>query len=317
MSSRSAIDIAGVWHRYGERVALAGIELDIPERSLFGLLGPNGGGKSTLFRLLATLAPLQQGRIRVLGHDVGAEAAAIRRQIGVVFQHPSVDGKLTVEENLRHHGWLYGMRGAVLRGAIDTQLRRFGLLDRRRELVERLSGGLARRVELAKGLLPSPRLLLLDEPSAGLDPGARRDLVAQIVRLRDDEGVTVILTTHHMDEAERCDRIALLDRGHLVAQGGPDALKAQVGGDVVVVSGPHLDQLAAALEARFGVHPTCVDGMLRLEHPRGHELVRDMVEAFPDDVRHVSFGKPTLEDVFVRLTGHAFFTASEPEAPWA
>jgi ABC-type multidrug transport system ATPase subunit len=239
VSSRSAIDIAGVWHRYGERVALAGIELDIPERSLFGLLGPNGGGKSTLFRLLATLAPLQQGRIRVLGHDVGAEAAAIRRQIGVVFQHPSVDGKLTVEENLRHHGWLY------------------------------------------------------------------------------DEGVTVILTTHHMDEAERCDRIALLDRGHLVAQGGPDALKAQVGGDVVVVSGPHLDQLAAALEARFGVHPTCVDGMLRLEHPRGHELVRDMVEAFPDDVRHVSFGKPTLEDVFVRLTGHAFFTASEPEAPWA
>jgi ABC-2 type transport system ATP-binding protein len=313
---RPAIEIADVWHRYGERVALAGIDLEIPERSLFGLLGPNGGGKSTLFRILATLAPLQQGRVWVLGHDVGTEAAAIRRQIGVVFQHPSVDGKLTVEENLRHHGWLYGLEGRALRGAIETQLERFGLVDRRHELVERLSGGLARRVELAKGLLPSPRLLLLDEPSAGLDPGARRDLLAQIVRLRDDEGVTVILTTHHMDEAERCDRIALLDRGQLVAVDQPDALKAQVGGDVVVISGTNLDRLAAALEGRFGVHGTSVDGTLRLEHPRGHELVRDMVESFPDDVRHVSFGKPTLEDVFVRLTGHAFFAAGA-EGPWA
>jgi len=309
-----AIEVADVWHRYGERVALAGVDLTIPEGRLFGLLGPNGGGKSTLFRILATLAPLQQGRVRVLGHDVDADAAAIRRQIGVVFQHPSVDGKLTVEENLRHHGWLYGMRGAALRDAIELQLSRFGLTDRRSELVERLSGGLARRVELAKGLLPSPRLLLLDEPSAGLDPGARRDLVAQIVSLRDDEGVTVILTTHDMDEAERCDRLALLDRGHLIAVDEPDALKAQVGGDVVVVSGTNLERLAGELETRFGVHPTRIDGTLRLEHPRGHELLRDMVESFPDDVRHVTFGKPTLEDVFVRLTGHGLFAASETEA---
>jgi len=255
--------------------------------------------------------------VRVLGHDVRDEAPAIRRQIGVVFQHPSVDGKLTVEENLRHHGWLYGLHGPALRDAIETQLRRFGLTDRRRELVERLSGGLARRVELAKGLLPAPRLLLLDEPSAGLDPGARRDLLAQIVSLRDDEGVSVILTTHHMDEAERCDRIAVLDGGHLIAVDEPDALKAQVGGDVVVVRGTNLERLAAELEARFGVTATHVDGTLRLEHPRGHELVRDMVESFPDDVRHVTFGKPTLEDVFVRLTGHGFFTGAEPEAPWA
>jgi len=311
--SPAAIEVVDVWHRYGERVALAGVDLTIPAGRLFGLLGPNGGGKSTLFRILATLAPLQQGRVRVLGHDVDADAAAIRRQIGVVFQHPSVDGKLTVEENLRHHGWLYGMRGAALRDAIELQLGRFGLRDRRGDLVERLSGGLARRVELAKGLLPSPRLLLLDEPSAGLDPGARRDLLAQIVSLRDDEGVTVILTTHHMDEAERCDRLGLLDRGRLVAVDEPEALKAQVGGDVVVVSGANLERLATALQARLGVRPTRVDGTLRVEHPRGHELLRDMVESFPDDIRHVTFGKPTLEDVFVRLTGHGFFAEPETE----
>jgi ABC-2 type transport system ATP-binding protein len=297
--------------RYGARVALAGVSFTVARGELFGLLGPNGGGKSTLFSILATLLPPDAGTAHVLGHDVVRDPAAVRRVLSVVFQHPSLDGKLTVEENLRHHGRLYGVAGATLRARLEAVLARLGLADRRRDLAERLSGGLRRRVELAKALLVGARVLLLDEPSTGLDPGARRDFLAFLRELREAEGMTVVLTTHDLEEADRCDRVAILDAGRIVALGTPDALRAEVGGDVLVVQSAAPEALRARLRERFGVEPRLVDGLLRLERARGHELVRDIVECFPADVQAVTVGKPTLEDVFVRLTGHRL---ARPEA---
>jgi ABC-2 type transport system ATP-binding protein len=311
--TRAAVEVENLRRTYGDREALAGLTFDVREGELFALLGPNGGGKSTLFRILATLLPPSDGTARVLGFDVRTAAREVRRRIGVVFQHASVDGKLTIEENLRHQGHLYGLRGRDLSDRITELLERFGIADRRSDLVERLSGGLARRAELAKGLLPRPSVLLLDEPSTGLDPGARRDLLQYLRRLRDDDGMTVVITTHYLDEAERCDRVAVIDRGRLVALDAPAALTAAVGGDVVVVRPTDVEALQTKVRERFGLDGIRVDGTLRLEHARGHELVRDLVNAFPDDVHSITFGKPTLEDVFVRLTGRRLF-AEESEA---
>jgi ABC-2 type transport system ATP-binding protein len=310
---RTVIEVEGLRRRYGDREALAGVSFCVYEAELFALLGPNGGGKSTLFRILATLLPPDEGTARVLGFDVRVSPRDVRRHLGVVFQHASVDGKLTVEENLRYQGRLYGLHGGELADRITHLLDRFGLADRRTELVERLSGGLARRVELAKGLLPRPSVLLLDEPSTGLDPGARRELMQYLRELRDEDGMTVVITTHYLEEAERCDRVGVLDRGRLVALDTPTALTAAVGGDVVVVQPTDVDALLEKVRERFGLEGVRVDGTLRLEHARGHELVRDLVEAFPDDVHSITFGKPTLEDVFVRLTGRRLF-AEELEA---
>lgn len=310
----AAIAVREVGHRYGTHEALRGVTFSVGHGELFGLLGPNGGGKSTLFRILTTLLRPTDGTASVLGHDVTREAAAVRRRLGIVFQHPSLDPLLTVEENLRYHGRLYGLRGPSLAARIGALVARFGLGERRHERVSRLSGGLARRVELAKGLLPQPAILLLDEPSAGLDPAARHDLLGYLSELRRTEGITVLLTTHQLDEAERCDRLAILDRGTLVALDAPAALKAAVGGDVVVLQGDDLDGLRQRIRERFGLVATMVDGTLRLEHARGHEIARDIVEAFGAAVSSVTFGRPTLADVFVHFTGRRFTTAGG-EAP--
>ena len=240
----------------------------------------------------------------MLGHDVTREPDRVRRRLGVVFQHPSVDRLLTVEENLVHHGHLHGLSGASLRAAVAAVVERLGLGERRRDRVGTLSGGLQRRAELAKALLVGAELLLLDEPTSGLDPAARREFLAFLAELRAAERLTVVLTTHDMEEAERCGRVAILDRGRVVALGTPEALKARVGGDVLVVVGPDPARLAERVRERFGLAGRLVDGTLRLERERGHELVRDLIEAFPEEVRAVSYGKPTLDDVFIQLTGH-------------
>lgn len=307
----AAVVVEELRHRYGAREALAGVSFAVGRGEIFGLLGPNGGGKSTLFRILSTLQPPSGGRATIFGHDVVAEAAAVRRRIGVVFQHPSLDAKLTVEENLRHHGALYGLGGAEVERRCGALLERFRLSDRRRELVERLSGGLARRAELAKGLLPGPELVLLDEPSTGLDPGARRDLAEHLHELRARDGLTVLVTTHYLEEAERCDRVAIIDRGRVLAIDPPDALKARVGGDVVTIRCADAPALQGRIRDAFSLEPACVDGMLRIEHPRGHELLRAIVESFPSEVQAITFGRPTLEDAFIRLTGHALDDATE------
>jgi ABC-2 type transport system ATP-binding protein len=312
--SGPALTVENLSRRYGERQALDGVSFSVARGEIFGLLGPNGGGKSTLFRILSTLLAADGGRASILGHDVAHEPAAVRRVLGVVFQHPSLDGLLTVEENLVHHGYLYGLAGHALRARVTEVLGRLGLVERRGERVERLSGGLARRVELAKALLVDARVLLLDEPSTGLDPGARRDFLAYLRELRSTDGLTTVLSTHDLDEAERCDRVAILDRGRLLALGTPDELKAHVGGDVLVLHASAPEVLQARVRERFGLETQLVDGALRLERPRGHELVRDLAEAFPDELRAITVGKPTLEDVFVHLTGHRL-ASDEDGAP--
>ena len=248
----------------------------------------------------------------MLGYDLASDTIAVRRKLGVVFQHPSLDGKLTVAENLAHHGHLYGMRGRELRDRAAASLDTLGLTARSSDLVETLSGGLQRRVELAKALLHKPELLLLDEPSTGLDPAARREFSNYLAHLREHDGVTVVLTTHYLEEAERCDRIAILDGGRIVAMAPPGELKAQVGGDVLVLHSSDAEPLQQKLLQRLKLKSQIVDGTLRIERPRAHELVREIIDGFGGEIESLSFGKPTLEDVFVHLTGHRFVTEPDP-----
>lgn len=309
-----AIECDALGFHYGEREALRGVSFSIARGEIFGFLGPNGGGKTTLFKILSTLVPMQSGTARILGRDLRGDTIGVRRALGVVFQRPSLDGKLTVAENLRHHGHLYGITGRRLKDRAAAMLTRLALDDRADDLVETLSGGLQRRVELAKALLHEPQLLLLDEPSTGLDPAARREFSNYLAHLRESEGVTIVLTTHYMEEAERCDRIAILHEGALAAIDRPMSLKAEVGGDVVAIQCAAPEALERKIQQRFKVKGQIVGGVIRIERPRGHEFVRDAVEAFGSEIDSVSFGKPTLEDVFVHLTGHQFFTVAESAA---
>jgi ABC-2 type transport system ATP-binding protein len=313
MSTSFAVDIAHLAHRYGEHEAIHDLTLSIREREVFAVLGPNGSGKTTLFRVLSTLIPIQQGEARILGHDLRREGAAVRGQLGVVFQSASVDKKLTVLENMIHHGRLYGLGGRELRTRADEMLSRLGLADRRRDLVEKLSGGLRRRVELATGMLHRPRLLLLDEPSTGLDPGARSDLWQYLQQVRDNDGVTLILTTHLLDEAARADRIAIMHKGQLAALDTPAALQAAVGGDAITIRSSDPSALAADIQQRFNVRAVDVDGSVRLEQPDGHQWIPRLVEAFPDRTDSITLGKPTLEDVFIHFTGHRFWNEDKTE----
>lgn len=310
-----AICVDDMSHAYGDRSALSRVTFEIRRGEIFGLLGPNGGGKTTLFRLLSTLLPVQRGRIRVLDRDVASQSSEIRQHIGVTFQAPSLDRRLTVRENLVHQGHLYGLRGRELSARIEDRLARLGLMDREHALVNSLSGGLQRRVEIAKGMLHDPELLLLDEPSTGLDPGARHDLWRYLQQLRSESGVTVVVTTHLMEEAEKCDRLGLLDRGQLVALGTPAELRAEIGGDCLTIVSESPDDLALKIEARFGVSPKLFGSVLRIERSRGHELLRELVEVFPNEITSVSLGKPSLEDVFIAKTGHRFWDGTEHQQP--
>ena len=307
-SRPGVISVEGLVHRYDQRTALNGVSFDVQPAELFGLLGPNGSGKTTLFRILSTLMVPTAGRASILGHDVAKDANPLRRQIGVVFQAQSIDLKLTAAENLRHQGHLYGLRGAALASRITEMLSRVGLSDRANEMAERFSGGMQRRLELAKGLLHHPSILLLDEPTTGLDPGARRDVWQYLKILRDEEQVSVIVTTHLMEEAERCDRLAILNEGKLVALGTPSSLKQEIGGDVILLDTADAEALAEKIRIRFRLHPQVLDGQVRLERENGHRFISDVMEAFPGEIDAISVSKPALEDVFIRRTGHKFWT---------
>jgi ABC-2 type transport system ATP-binding protein len=304
----SIISVQDLVHRYDGRTALNGISFEVRHAELFGLLGPNGSGKTTLFRILSTLMIPFGGRAVIMGHDAAQEPNQLRRQIGVVFQAQSIDVKLTATENLRHQGHLYGLQGAALKSRIKEMLSRVGLTDRAKERAETFSGGMQRRLELAKGLLHHPSVLLLDEPTTGLDPGARRDLWQYLQILRNEERVTVIVTTHLMEEAERCDRLAILNEGKLVALGTPAELKHEIGGDVILLDTQDPESLAEQIRERFHVDAQVLEGQVRLERENGHRFITDVVEAFPGEVQAISVSKPTLEDVFIHRTGHRFWT---------
>ena len=310
------ISLDALTHNYGARLALDKLTFSVQAAEIFGLLGPNGSGKTTLFRILSTLMVPTGGRATIQGFDIGREANKVRQQTGIVFQARSLDIKLTVAENLKHQGRLYGLSGKHLQSRIDEVLARVGLRDRAREFAETLSGGMQRRVELAKGLIHSPSVLLLDEPSTGLDPGARRDLWQYLRALRDEEGVTVLVTTHLMEEAEHCDRLAILNEGKLVALGSPFELKSQIGGDVVLFEtrdAASAASLAGRITQRFAVDASSLGTAVRLEREQGHRFVTEVVETFPGEIEAVSVSKPSLEDVFIRRTGHRFWTDTGKE----
>jgi ABC-2 type transport system ATP-binding protein len=315
---RSATDpvvrVEDLRHRYGTREALCGVSFEVAPGEIFGVLGPNGGGKSTLFRILSTMIPPTSGRVELFGRDPARDLSGVRRALGVVFQSPSLDPMLTARENLRHQGHLYGIRGARLNERMSELLQRVELQDRSEERVSRFSGGMRRRLEIAKALLHGPQLLILDEPSTGLDPGARRTMWDHLRRLRETQGVTLVFTTHLMDEAEGCDRLALLDSGVLAALDTPEKLKECVGGDVVTVESEDPEDLARAIRDRFEADATVVGDRVRLERDRGHEFVAVLVEAFPGRIRSISVGRPTLEDVFLDLTGRRFEEAEAAAA---
>ena len=317
-SAQPVISVQNLVHRYESRTALNGVSFDVRPAELFGLLGPNGSGKTTLFRILSTLMIPTGGRALVMGFDAAHDPASLRRQIGVVFQAQSVDPKLTAYENLWHQGHLYGLRGSALKTRVLEILTRVGLADRAKERVETFSGGMQRRIELAKGLLHHPAVLLLDEPTTGLDPGARRDLWQYLQILRDEEHVSVLVTTHLMEEAERCDRLAIMNEGNLVALGTPAELKSEIGGDVILLDAARdAGVLAEHIRAQFHVTTTVLSNQVRIEQEAGHRFVPDVVEAFPGEIQAISVSKPALEDVFIHRTGHKFWSEANESDPTA
>lgn len=307
MGETPAVEVAQCSFSYGDEQALDRVTFCVPQGTIFGLLGPNGSGKTTLFRILSTLLEPAGGAARVFGLDVATAPFEVRRQVGVVFQSRSLDRRLTVTENLTHQGHMQGMWGAPLSARIEELLERVGLLDRSHDRVEKLSGGLRRRADLAKGLLHAPRLLLLDEPSTGVDPVARIAFWRYIEELRASEGVTVLLTTHLLDEADSCDRLAILDRGRLIREGSPRALKDEVGGDVVTLESDAPAAIAKVLANEFSIKDLTLEGsVLRFERKDAATWAANLMERFGPEVRSVKVSRPTLEDVFLRHAGHGF-----------
>ena len=310
-TAKTAIELNEITHRYGERLALKQVSFDVRAAEIFGLLGPNGSGKTSLFRILSTLMLPTSGSALIMGANAATHPNAVRRQIGVVFQAPSVDIKLTAKENLWHQGHLYGLHGAALQSRIKEMLERVGLPERAGERVETFSGGMRRRVEIAKGLMHCPAVLLLDEPTTGLDPGARQDVWNYLKILQQTEGTTIVITTHLMEEAEKCDRLAILNEGSLVALGTPAKLRAEIQGDVILLESSNPESLAAKINMRFGLQAAVLGDKVRLKTESGHRFVSDVVEAFQSEIQSVSTGKPSLEDVFIECTGHRFWAENK------
>jgi ABC-2 type transport system ATP-binding protein len=299
-----AVNIQSVSYQYGDRTALDDVSFSVASSSLFGVLGPNGSGKTTLFRILATLIPPRAGTARVFGLDTTRDAHAVRQRLGLVFQSPALDEKLTVRENLRFHGALYGLSGPSLHDRIDALLERFGVLDRADDAVDTLSGGLQRRADLARGLLHRPDVLLLDEPTTGLDPTARRTFWQTLGRLRSTEGTTMIVATHLMEEAERCDRVAILDEGLLVATGTPHELTRALGEETIWLATDDPAALRDRIEAQFGLDAAVLDGMVHLAPDDAPQLLSALYDAFGGTIDSATVRTPTLDDVFMVRTGH-------------
>src|SRR5713226_6246493 len=303
--SETVIEARGLVKKYGDLVAVAGIDLEVRAGEIFGFLGPNGAGKSTTISMLCTLLTPTAGVARVAGIDVMHDPAAVRQRIGLVFQDPSLDDQLTGRENLEFHAFVYSVPSSQRRQRIDEMMSLVQLTDRASSQVKTYSGGMKRRLEIARGMLHQPQILFLDEPTLGLDPQTRQSIWTHLNELRDTKGITIFMTTHYMDEAEYCDRIAIIDRGKIVALGTPDELKAMVGGDVVTITSSKSDDAAAEIERLLGVTPVRDNGSLRMEVPDAKVFVPRLVRDLTAPVDTVTLRRPSLDDVFLKLTGHA------------
>jgi ABC-2 type transport system ATP-binding protein len=297
------VSVNGLVKRYDEVEAVRGIDFEVRAGEIFGFLGPNGAGKSTTINMLCTLVRPSGGSALVAGYDVIAERDEVRRNIGLVFQDTTLDGYLTAEQNLRLHAELYGVPRELVGERMRQVMEMVSLWERRKSLVNTFSGGMKRRLEIARGLLHSPRVLFLDEPTVGLDPQTRSSIWSYIRELKTREDITIFLTTHYMDEAEYCDRIAIMDQGRIIVLDSPEALKAKVGSDRVQIQTDDDQAAIAALRERFAIEATVAEGLVTFGVPAGEAFVPRLFAELGRPIRSVSVSRPSLDDVFMSYTG--------------
>lgn len=311
LSDESAVDVRGLKKSFKSVEAVRGIDLTVRAGETFGFLGPNGAGKSTTIKILCTLANATEGTARVAGFDVATERDAVRRNIGLVFQDQTLDGYLSAEQNLRFHGELYGVDRVTAAARRKDVLDMVGLWDRKDDLVQTFSGGMRRRLEIARGLLHSPKVLFLDEPTIGLDPQTRASIWQYLGELHKREEITVFVTTHYMDEAENCDRIAIIDQGLIVALDTPEALKAAIGKDRVQIATADDPAAIAALREKFGLEAKMVEGLVTFSVAEGAAFVPQLFEKLGVAIKSVAVARPTLDDVFLAHTGSSLRDAEQ------
>ncbi len=309
----AAIAVRRLAKSFGEIEAVKGVDFDVAPGEVFGFLGPNGAGKTTTINMLCTLAKPTSGSATVAGHDVVKARDDVRRNIGLVFQDPTLDNYLTATQNLKLHAELYGMRSDLVKPRMEQVLHMVGLWDRRGTKTMTFSGGMRRRLEIARGLMHSPRVLFLDEPTIGLDPQTRRSIWTYIRELKEQEEITIFMTTHYMDEAEWCDRIAIMDHGQIVALDRPETLKAGVGKDRVTIHTDDDDAAIAALDQRFGIEARRAEGAVVFGVAAGEEFVPRLFAELGMPIRSVSVSRPTLDDVFMSYTGTTIRDAEEDQ----
>lgn len=297
------IEVRDLVKRYGDVEAVRGVTFSVREGEIFGFLGPNGAGKTTTIKMLCTLLEPTSGSATLAGFDVALRPSDVRRAIGVIFQDPSLDDRLTARENLELHAVVYGVARSERAGRLEEALAFVDLSDRAEDLVRTFSGGMKRRLEIARGLVHRPRILFLDEPTTGLDPQTRKRTWEVLRSLRDRQGLTLFLTTHYMDEAEHCDRIAVIDDGRIVTTGSPDELKRKVGKDVVLVRTDEPETMAQLLRERHGITPDRTDEGLCFRVDDGESFVVEIVREARVRLTGIAVRRPTLDDVFLALTG--------------
>ncbi|MBM7624633.1 ATP-binding cassette domain-containing protein [Sporohalobacter salinus] len=300
----SVIEVNNLAKNFGSIEAVRGINFAVKQGELFGFLGPNGAGKSTTIKMLCTLIEPTSGQAVVNGHDTMDNPGEVRQSIGLVFQEPSVDENLTAYENLKFHANMYGVDRKVREERIAEVLEMVELDDRVNDLVKKFSGGMKRRLEIARGLLHYPKVLFLDEPTLGLDPQTRNRIWEYIYQLKDEKDITIFLTTHYMDEAEYCDRIAIIDYGEIIALDTPEELKSVVGGDVIKTRVANIEAAKEKIESKYQVEVKENKGYLHFEQENGEEFIPRFVQDFKDEIKSISLHRPTLDDVFLHLTGH-------------
>jgi ABC-2 type transport system ATP-binding protein len=304
MSKSHIIEVEHLVKKYGKLVAVNDISFAVEEGEVFGLLGPNGAGKTTVINILCTLSKPTSGGAIINGFDVIHQRSQVRQSIGLVFQDPSLDEQLTALENLEFHSRVYSVPASLRKERVEQVLGMVELGERRRDIVKTFSGGMKRRLELARGLLHYPKVLFLDEPTLGLDPQTRRRLWEFILNLRKEEGTTVFLTTHYMDEAEYADHIAVMDYGQIIALDSPQGLKGKVGGDVINLKTIDNQKAKAELQERYAIQASSDDEQLSFEITNGDRFIPTLIRELDTEISSISLRRPTLDDVFLKLTGH-------------